>query len=275
MPWRRALAILALVAAGCRGEPAPRIEIATTTSVLNSGLLAHLLPILERDIGVTVQVHAAGSGRALQMLAAGSVDAVISHAPEAEERMRAEHPEWSYRKIAHSWFAVAGPAVDPAQVKAATDVSDAFRRIADSGERFVSRGDESGTHERERAIWKTAGRQPGHPQLIVSGAGMAQALRHADEARAYLLTDIPTFRQLSDGLDLQILFEKDTRLVNSYAVIASQAGDAHAFASWLAGPNGRAAIASFTIAGLPAFTQWPAGCPGTQPDQAPCLNQAP
>ena len=267
--WRRALAILALAAAGCRVEPAPRIEIATTTSVQNSGLLGHLLPMLERDTGIAVRVHAAGSGRALQMLAAGSVDAVISHAPEAEQQMLQRHADWSYRKIAHSWFAVAGPAVDPAQVKAATDAGDAFRRIDDSGQKFVSRGDESGTHERERALWKAAGRQPAHPQLIVSGAGMAQALRHADEAHAYVLTDVPTFRQLSDGLDLQILFEKDARLVNSYAVIASQAGNARAFASWLTGP-GRAAIASFTIAGQPAFTPWPAGCPGTQPDHSPC-----
>ena len=197
MTWRRGLALLLVVAAtsACQRAPARRIEIATTTSVQNSGLLDHLLPRFERESGISIRVHAAGSGRALQMLADGSVDAVISHAPEAEQRMLARHVDWSYRKIAHSWFAVAGPPTDPARVQGAADVSGAFQRIADSGQTFVSRGDESGTHERERSLWKAAGRQPEHPQLIVSGAGMAQALRHADAARAYVLTDVPTFRQ--------------------------------------------------------------------------------
>jgi tungstate transport system substrate-binding protein len=249
--------------------------MATTTSVQNSGLLAHLLPRFERESGISVRVHAAGSGRALQMLADGAVDAVISHAPEAEQRMLVRHADWSYRKIAHSWFAVVGPSADPARVRGSADVGAALQRIADSGQKFVSRGDESGTHERERALWKAAGRQPAHPQLIVSGAGMAQALRHADAARAYVLTDVPTFRQLAEGLDLQILFETDARLLNSYAVISAGAANANAFAAWLSGPDGRTAIASFTISGRSAFTPWPADCPGTQPDHSPCFLQAP
>ena len=249
--------------------------MATTTSVQNSGLLAHLLPRFERESGSSVRVHAAGSGRALQMLADGAVDLVISHAPEAERRMLAGHADWSYRKIAHSRFAVAGPHSDAAQVRGAVDAGNAFQRIADAGETFVSRGDESGTHERERALWKAAGRQPAPPQLIVSGAGMGQALRHADAARAYVLTDVPTFRQLSGGLDLQLLFEKDARLLNSYAVITGTAENAHALASWLTGPDGRAAIASFRIAGGPAFEPWPAGCAGTRPEHSPCAAQTP
>ena len=277
MVCRRGLAILLLLAGtnACQNAPDLRIEMATTTSVQNSGLLAHLLPRFERESGISVRVHAAGSGRALQMLADGSVDVVISHAPEAEQRMLARHADWSYRKIAHSWFAVVGPPTDPAQVRGSADVGAAFQRIADSDQKFVSRGDESGTHERERALWQAAGRHPAHPQLIVSGAGMAQALRHADAARAYILTDVPTFRQLAEGLDLQILFDTDARLSNSYAVISGSAKNATALASWLTGADGRAAIASFTIAGRSAFEPWPAGCAGTRPEHTLCSAQSP
>lgn len=260
------------VATSCARTPADRtIDIATTTSVQNSGLMAHLLPIFEQATGVTVRVHAAGSGRALQMLADGAVDAVISHAPEMEQRLLPQHPDWSYRKIAHNWFVVAGPAADPAGVRTAADVAGAFQRIADSGEKFVSRGDESGTHERERMLWRAAGRRPSTERLIVSGAGMAQALRQANEIRAYLLTDASTFWQLAPVIDLQILFENDRRLMNTYAVIHPGApADAVTFADWLASAGGAAAIGSFLIDGKQAFEAWPAGCAGRQPSDLPC-----
>lgn len=267
---RLALALLCFAAA-CGRPPAHTLDAATTTSVQNSGLLAHLLPAYEDDAGITVRVHAAGSGRALQMLADGVVDLVMSHAPETEQRFLAQHPDWSYRKFAHNRFVVVGPPVDPAGVRGAADVVDAFKRIAGSGERFVSRGDESGTHERERAMWAAAGASLDAPRLIVSGRGMAQALRHADQARAYVLTDDATFRQLQKRLDLALLFDTDPRLSNGYAVVYPRVGaPAAAFADWLTGPQGRAAIAGFTIDGAPAFTPWPADCAGARPTDTPC-----
>ncbi|HET9705946.1 MAG TPA: substrate-binding domain-containing protein [Vicinamibacterales bacterium] len=267
---RRVLAALLCLAA-CSRTPAATLDIATTTSVQNSGLLAYLLPQFQRHSAIVVRVHAAGSGRALQMLEDEVVDLVISHAPEAEARILTRHPQWSYRKLAHNRFVVAGPGNDPASVSGAADVLDAFRRIARSDAAFVSRGDESGTHERERALWAAAGIDPDPARVIVSGRGMAQALRHADEAEGYVLTDEATFRQMDDALDLEIVAAGDPRLVNSYAVL-HRGGEprATAFADWLTGEAGRAALGALTIAGAPAFTPWPPDCPGGQPSDAAC-----
>lgn len=268
--------VIACVGFGCGHPPTPTLDIATTTSVQNSGLLSHLLPVFEQASGIVVRVHAAGSGRALQMLADGTVDAAISHAPETERTQLTQHPDWSYQKIAHNWFVVAGPDSDPAAVRSSSDVLDAFRRIADSGQPFVSRGDESGTHERERSFWNAAGRRPAESRLIVSGRGMGQALRHADEARAYILTDAPTLRQMAATLELRSLFEKDARLVNTYAVIHQRTNArATTFETWLTSQEGRETIASFTINGEPAFVPWPAGCAGGQPGDLPCATRTP
>jgi tungstate transport system substrate-binding protein len=266
----RLLAAIVCLSA-CTNASDPTLDIATTTSVQNSGLLASLLPQFQQHSGIVVRVHAAGSGRALQMLADEVVDLVISHAPETEARIMAQHPQWFYRKVAHNRFVVAGPRDDPAGVGGAADVLEAFRRIARSDAKFVSRGDESGTHERERSLWAAAGVTPDPARVIVSGRGMAQALRHADEARAYVLTDEATFRQLSDNLDLEIVVAGDPLLVNSYAVL-HRGGQprAAAFADWLTGDAGRAALGAFTIAGAPAFTPWPPDCPGGQPSDAAC-----
>lgn len=266
-----AVATLVVLVSGCRTSWHPVLEIATTTSVQNSGLLAVLLPAFERAAGVEARAHAAGSGRALQMLSNGTVDAVISHSPLAEQRLMAEHPDWSYRKLAFNWFVVVGPPADPARVRGATDIADAFRRIAESGAMFVSRGDESGTHERENTFWEAAGRRPIVEKLLVSGRGMAQALRHADEARAYTLTDAPTFQQLADNLDLAVVFEDDPRLLNTYAFI-HRAGQpqADSLARWLFSDGGRATLGGFMIEGRRGFEPWPSGCAAGAPSDMPC-----
>ena len=216
---KRLAAALLCLAVACGRARAPTLDAATTTSLQNSGLLAALLPAYRKDSGVDVRVHAAGSGRSLQMLADGVVDFVMSHAPDTELRFLQAHPDWSYRKFAHNRFVIAGPPADPAGVRDAPDAAAAFARIARSAERFVSRGDESGTHERERSLWAAAGHAPAAARLIVSGRGMAQALRHADELHAYVLTDEPTFRQLRSGLSLTVLLTGDPRLFNASAVL--------------------------------------------------------
>ncbi|MEO8682533.1 MAG: substrate-binding domain-containing protein [Vicinamibacterales bacterium] len=270
--WKITVALLCLAVACQRASPGT-VDIATTTSVQNSGLLNHLLPAFEQASGITVRVHAVGSGLALKMLADGGVDAVISHAPEAEARLLSQHPDWSYRKIAHNRFVVAGPPDDPAHIGGAATVVQAFQRIADSGVSFVSRGDESGTHERERMFWSAAGRRPRDAHLLVSGSGMAQALRHANETRGYVLTDAPTFWQLVPRLDLRILFEHDDRLVNAYAVTNRPSRSAAAaLAAWLVSADGRAAIGAFLIEGRRAYEPWPSDCPGEQPAATPCLK---
>lgn len=264
-----AVTVVALIV-GCRQSP-PALDVATTTSVQNSGLLAFLMPALEQATGMTVRVHAAGSGRALQMLEAQAVDVVISHAPEAEARLLAAHPGWFYRKLAHNRFVVVGPAADPARIREAPDVVTAFQQIADAGATFVSRGDESGTHERENAFWDAAGRRPAGDKLIISGRGMAQALRHADEAAAYTLSDAPTFRQLADHLDLRVLFDTGDRLTNTYAVLhRNDRPNAAAFAGWLLSDAGRAVLGAFSVDGQRGFDPWPEGCESGKPTNVPC-----
>jgi tungstate transport system substrate-binding protein len=235
-------------------RPQP-LDIATTSSVQNSGLLDALLPAYREDSGVVVRVHAAGSGRALQMMAEGLVQLVISHAPDAETRALGEHPDWIRLDLAYNQFVIVGPPSDAAGVRAASDAAEAFRRIAQSSLPFVSRGDLSGTHERENALWDAAGMRPPAERLIVSGRGMALALRHANELSGYTLSDEATFRQFEHELELHLLFQGDARLLNTYAVLHPRSDAAAGrLASWLVGDEGRARIGGFAIGGKPMFT---------------------
>jgi tungstate transport system substrate-binding protein len=272
--WTLRLTVTAMLVAlisGCLQSRQPVLELATTTSVQNSGLLAVLLPAFQTASGIEIRAHATGSGRALQMLLRRDVDAVISHSPIAEQRLLVDHPEWSYRKFAYNWFVVVGPPADPARVRGATDVVDAFRRIAESVAMFVSRGDESGTHERETTFWDAAALRPVTEKLLVSGRGMAQALRHADEARAYTLSDTPTFWQLGDDLDLVVVFGGDPRLLNGYAFIHRTGHrQADALAAWLFSDAGRASLGGFKVAGRRGFEPWPVGCAAGAPSDLPC-----
>jgi tungstate transport system substrate-binding protein len=145
------LVVAALLAAADCARTAPRIVLVTTTSVGNSGLLEELLPAYERASNVQFGVHLVGSGLALKMLAEGQGDVAIGHAPEAETEALREHPRWWYRKIMFDDFLIVGPSVDAARVRGAQDAADAFRRIASAGSEFVSRADQSGTHERTDA----------------------------------------------------------------------------------------------------------------------------
>ena len=247
-------ALLLVANAGCAPPATSSIDIATTTSVQNSGLLDALLPAYRAATGVEVRVHAAGSGRALTMLADGVAQLVISHAPQTEAAALQAHPDWVSRRLAHNWFVLVGPKSDPAGVSAAASAVDALQRIARSSTAFISRGDGSGTEEREIALWKAAGVKPLPPQYITSGRGMAMALRHADELRGYTLSDEATFRQLAPQIDLEILYRGDPGLLNVYSVIHPRdAAAAVRLADWLVAGEGRDLIGRFTIAGKPAF----------------------
>ena len=268
---RPALALVALLAA-CTSRPSPTLDIATTTSVQNSGLLDYLLP---HFAPAQVRVHAAGSGRSLEMLADGVVDLVISHAPETEARYLAAHGNWRYRKLAANWFIIVGPREDPGRVGEARDAGEAFRRIAAAAVPFVSRGDQSGTHEREQMLWRVAAVVPPSGRLIVSGRGMALALRHADEINGYTLSDDATFRQLEAQLRLRAFAIADQRLSNTYAVIhPTDNGRAAMFADWLLTGGGRRLISEFRIDGRAAFTVWPQSCPGDHPTAPPCETES-
>ncbi len=278
MNVRVAALLIAAVASGqalsCapRGSPR-RFALATTTSVDNSGLLGVLLPAFRSQTGVEVRLTTPGSGIALKMLADGSVDAVISHAPAREAEVLGGGG-WFYRKIMFNDFVLAGPRGDPAHVKDARTPEDAMRRIHAAGARFISRGDSSGTHERERVLWARAGVVPDPQRVVASGGGMGATLRVAATMGAYTLTDRATWDQHAGG-DLIVVFEGGADLLNTYAVIVRRgaAPETRMFAEWLADGEGRRLIAAYrTAAGAPAFTVWPAGCPRESPGDMPCAG---
>jgi tungstate transport system substrate-binding protein len=254
------------------------VILATTSSVQNSGLLDRLAPEFQAETRIELRVHQVGSGRALQMLKRQFADVVISHAPAAEAAFLQEFPGARYRKIMFNDFVVVGPSTDPAGVRAARDAADAFTRIATSGEQWISRGDESGTHEREKDLWTQAARMPDASRVTTTGQGMSATLRQAD-GRGYTLTDRATFLQLQPQIDLRILHEGDERLVNTYAVVThggDRESDARTFADWLVAGRGRSLIEAFEIKrGVSAFTVWPPGCPGTRPAALPCRPGGP
>jgi tungstate transport system substrate-binding protein len=273
LPKLLSVVLAVSVAASCTNQKVSRrIALATTTSVDNSGLLNVLLPAFRRHTRIDVQLVTPGSGIALSILAKGDVDVVISHAPEREVELLRHGRPWFYRKIMFNNFVIVGPPNDPARVKEARTPEDAMRKIAESRVRFISRGDSSGTHERERALWASAGLKPDQDQVVVAGSGMGATLRIAGTMGAYTLTDTATFAQHAERGDLMIVFEDSRSLVNTYAVIArADVRDARDFAEWLADGDGRRLIAGYiTSAGTPAFIVWPDGCPRDSPSATSC-----
>jgi tungstate transport system substrate-binding protein len=266
------LAVAALVAAvvACAADSERKfLDVATTTSLKNSGLLDAILPLFTRESGLRVRMHAAGSGRALKMMSDGLVDAALSHAPAAEARYLTRHPEWVYQKFAYNRFVVVGPPEDTAGVRRTRDAADAFRRIASARVPFISRGDGSGTHEREQELWHLAEATP--TPLLISGPSMAIALRHAHDRGAYTLSDAATFWQMESQVDIVILLDADPRLVNSYAVVHPRANlEAGHFSRWLSHGSGRVAIDAYRIDGRSVFHVWPHACPGSSPKESLC-----
>ena len=263
---------LTTVLFACSTDTRPlTLTIATTTSVEQSGLLAVLAPAYKSEFGIDLRAHATGSGRALQLLASGDAALAVSHAPNAEAAALRDHPDWLYRKFAFNEFIVVGPPTDPARVRESASAVDAFRRIAQSSARFVSRGDQSGTHEREERLWTLAGQRPRTGRLIVSGRGMAQALRHADEGEAYTLSDDATFHRFQQQLELAAHYRGDALLMNTYAVIYRPNDPLAAdFARWLTVGPGRSLISSFTVDGRQQYSVWPQGCDTSTPIDEPC-----
>jgi tungstate transport system substrate-binding protein len=240
--------------------------LSTTTSVANSGLLDRLLPAYQEH----VRIVAVGSGLALGLLEKGNADVAITHAPEREAAALRAHPRWKYRKVLFNEFLLVGPSEDPAQVAGAGDVATAMRRIAASGATFISRGDESGTHERERQLWNEARVRPAKERLVVAGAGMGQTLRIASSTDAYTLTDSGTFAAFQGELRSRILFGGDPKLLNTYALTVDWGNErGRQFAEWLTDGAGRAILERIVTQELRGFSIWPAGVAGDRPDSRP------
>lgn len=233
------------------------IILATTTSVRDAGLLDALLPPFERTAGYTVKVIAVGSGQAMELARRGEADLLILHDPAGEERFVADGFGIERRALMHNEFVLVGPAGDPAQVRGRSAVV-AFRRIAAAAAPFVSRGDRSGTHVKELALWHRADRTPAPGWYRETGQGMGATLVIASELVAYTLTDVATFLGHRLPPELEILVEGDSLLRNPYHVVRANparfphvnAAGATALWSYLLSPETQRAIGEFRRAEL-------------------------
>jgi tungstate transport system substrate-binding protein len=259
--WRL-LAALAVAATGpAAGAAEARLRLATTTSTENSGLLGHLLPRFEKSCGCKVDVIAVGTGKALKLGERGDVDVVLVHARRLEDKFVAEGFGVDRRDVMYNDFVVLGPAADPAGVKGAGDAAQALARIAKAGAPFVSRGDQSGTHEKEQELWRLAGGVPQAKWYLEAGQGMSEVISMALERSAYTLADRATFQAHPGRAGLAVLSQGDPALFNPYGVIAVNperhpavaAALARRFMDFLTGPEGRRAIVDFQVAGQQLF----------------------
>ena len=210
----------ALMASYKPSEP-EKLILATTTSTENSGLLAHILPGFETSYNATVKVIAVGTGQALKLGEDGNCDVVLVHARSKEDAFVEAGYGVSRKDLMYNDFVIIGSKDDPAGVKGMTDAAEAFKKIAEAKARFISRGDESGTHTKEKKIWETAGVTPEGDWYISAGQGMGAVLTMANEQLAYTLTDRGTYlARTLEGIDLPILVEGDPILFNPYGIIA-------------------------------------------------------
>jgi len=196
------------------------VILATTTSTQDSGLLDVLLPIFEKKTGYFVKTIAVGSGQAMAMGQKGEADVLLVHSPAAEKKFVAEGFGINRRLVMHNDFIIVGPSEDPAKIKGIKSSSESFKKIASANALFLSRGDNSGTHAKEKDIWKTAGVNPeGEKWYQQTGLGMGQTLSVAAEKKGYTLADRGTYLALKKNLGLDILVEGDAILLNIYHVI--------------------------------------------------------
>lgn len=240
----------------CLVQAAGRIVIlATTTSTQDSGLLDVLVPLFEKQTGYLVKTISVGTGQALALGGRGEVDVVLVHAPEAEKRYVDEGTLINRQLVMHNDFIIVGPESDPTQLNGLEKASDALRKIAETKAAFVSRGDNSGTHQLERRLWRERGLDPSGDWYLQSGQGMGQALVIASEKRAYTLTDRGTYLALKGRLALDVLVERDASLVNIYSVMEVNsvrfpkvnAVGAKAFANFLVSATAQEVMKSFGV----------------------------
>lgn len=254
---RLALSVLILLLLSVSTAPAgTRIRCASTTSTQNSGLFDYLLPIVERETGIKVDVVAVGTGAAFEIGKRGDADVLLVHAKDEELELVKEGYFVNRHDVMYNDFVIVGPPDDPAGIRGLGSAVEAFRRISSAGAPFVSRGDNSGTNKKEMKIWRRAGIVPnGNRWYLDVGQGMGKTLRIAGEMRAYTLTDRGTWLALKDmeKLDLQILVEGDDMLFNQYGVMAVNPkryphvkyAEAMKFIEFLISEKGQKAIAAF------------------------------
>ncbi len=244
------------------GAQAGELKLATTTSTENSGLLKYLLPRFEQKSGVTVKVIAVGSGKAMKMGEMGDVDVLLVHARKMEDEFVAAGYGINRRDVMYNDFIVVGPANDPAGIQGGKDVVAGLKKVAGSGTKFISRGDNSGTDVMEKSYWKLAGIEPkGQPWYVSAGLGMGEVLNMAAQLPGYTLSDRATYGAYRARTSLAIAIEGDPRMFNPYGIIAvnparhpgTNYADAMKLVEWITSREGQAAIAGYKVEGEQLF----------------------
>lgn len=253
---KKAVILLSLLLMASISFAESRIRMASTTSTENSGLFGYLLPIFEKLSGITIDAVAVGTGAAIEIGKRGDADVVFVHAREQELKAVEEGFFVNRHDVMYNDFVIIGPPADPAKVAHRKKALDVFRAIASTKSAFVSRGDKSGTHTKELALWKAAGIDPtGKSWYREAGQGMEKTQRIADELQAYTMSDRGTWLSVKDRnkLELLLLFEGDPPLFNQYGVMAVNPEkngnvkykEAMRFVDWIVSKEGQAAIAAF------------------------------
>jgi tungstate transport system substrate-binding protein len=255
-----------LACLGCVAHAQDRfITVASTTSTEQSGLFKHILPMFERKTGIQVRVVALGTGQALDLARRGDADVVFVHAKAAEAKFLSEGNGVKRMPVMYNDFVLIGPKADPAGVAGGRDITDALKKILAKQSPFVSRGDKSGTHMAELALWKAAGVEIDKAKAggwyRDTGQGMGPALNTASSMNAYVLSDRGTWLSFKNRGDLAVLVEGDKRLFNQYGAILVNP-DKHpsvkkelgqSFIDWVVSPEGQKAIADYRIGGEQLF----------------------
>ena len=240
------------------------VILATTTSTQDSGLLDVLIPIFEKDTGFFVKTISVGSGQAMKMGEKGEADVLLVHSPDAEKTFVSQGFGINRLLVMHNDFIIVGPPADPAKIKGMKSTKEALKMIAQTGSLFLSRGDNSGTHSKEKGLWKAAGVvAEGQKWFQQTGLGMGQTLNVAAEKKGYTLTDRATYLALKKNLGLDILIEGEPLLLNIYHVIEVNpvkwpkvnTPGAKAFAAFMISKKAQEIIAKFGVDkyGAPLF----------------------
>ena len=257
----RSLLISAFLAFGTTAQATETLRMAVTTSFHNSGLADVLLPEILADLDLEVQLLVVGTGQALQLGRAGDVDAILVHSKAAEEAFVDEGYGTHRREIMYNDFVLVGPKGDPAGISEAESASDALQRIAEAETKFVSRGDDSGTHRKEQSLWEDAGGIPEGSWYNMVGAGMGAALNTASGFDAYILSDRASWLNFGNKGGLALLFTGDPVLFNQYAFLpVNPETHAHVMVDqtarledWLTSERARELIDGYTIDGETLF----------------------
>lgn len=240
------------------------IVVSSTTSTTDSGLFNHILPLFKAKTGIDVRVVSQGTGQALDTGRRGDADVVFVHAKAQEDKFVADGFGIERKPVMYNDFVLIGPKADPAGIKGSKDIVAALKSVQSKQAPFISRGDKSGTHAAELALWKTAGvdiEQTKGPWYRDIGQGMGAALNTASATNAYVLSDRATWLNFKNRGDLEIVVEGDKRLFNQYGVILVnpakhshvKAKDGQAFIDWLISPEGQKAISDYKINGEVLF----------------------